>query len=96
MSCFIHNLKCVYYITDTSRASQNTNDSFVCLTQETIFTSIENSMDIDQKYTEFNEELFSSSEIYRNENKNNSKYKNNSTHFQSSLTYFTNFASSSD
>lgn len=74
-------------------------DSFVCLTQETLFTSIDNSldkMDIDQAMPHLDNESFSSPEIYPVKNKNNKKYKKKVTHFQSKLTYLSNFDSSSD
>lgn len=68
-------LNCLYSllfnITDLCTSNNQSEDSFMCSTQETLFTNTDDSMNIDEVKLEPYKEYFSSPEIFFNQNKKN-------------------------
>jgi len=64
-------MKEILFIID-SCITKSSQDSFVCSTQEILFTNSDDSINIDEVKLEPNEEYFSSPEICINENTKNS------------------------
>jgi len=82
------------YITD-KYTSTFSEDSFVCLTKNTLFTNTDDSMSINQNSIELNGNYFSSPENCRSTNNNNST-KTRVTYYQSSSTSIYSWDSSSE
>lgn len=68
--------------------TKSSQDSFVCSTQEILFTNSDDSINIDEVKLEPNEEYFSSPEIYLNENTKNT-YQTKITDYQSRSSFHT-------
>lgn len=83
----------IIYVSDVC-TSQFSQDSFICPTQETLFTNINNSMNIDLARPELNEECFLL-ENYSSEN-NKNPYQKDDSYYQSRSACLTSFYLSSE